>query len=120
MAGALRANQKVKAFLTFLFTAVLLTMLWVTIRAGSQINLWDAWDDYAANPWAVATLYDAYFGFLAFYCWVVWRERRTWARVLWFVLIACLGNIAMSVFVLVELRRLRPDEPAGALFSRRP
>jgi hypothetical protein len=83
------------------------------------MSLWEAWPGYAANPWAVATLWDAYFGFLTFYVWVVYKERKIWARILWFLLIMGLGNIAMSLYVLIQLMRLRTDEPAETILWRR-
>jgi len=81
-------------------------------------SLWQAWPTYAANPWAVATLWDACFGFLTFYVWVVYKERKIWARILWFVLIMGLGNIAMSLYVLIQLMRLGRDEPAETVLWR--
>jgi hypothetical protein len=108
-----------KLALKLLFAGIFVYMTAVTIRAGMAISLWDAWADYAANPWAVATLYDAYFGFLTFYVWVWFKERRVWLRVLWFVLIMCLGNIAMSMYVLIQLHRLKADEPAEAVLWTR-
>lgn len=56
------------------------------------MSLWEAWPRFAANPWAMATLYDAYFGFLTFYAWVVYKERSFVARTLWFLLIMYLGT----------------------------
>ena len=70
------------------------------------------------NPWAVATLYDAYFGFITFFVWVAYKETRMWARILWLVLILALGNIAMSLYVLIQLFRLKPEEPAEAMLRR--
>ena len=46
------------------------------------------------------------------YVWVFYKERSGAMRILWFVLIMGLGNIAMSVYVLIQLFLLRPDEPA--------
>jgi hypothetical protein len=101
--------------LKLLFAGILVSMCAVTIRAGMAISLWDAWADYAANPWAVATLYDAYFGFLTFYVWVVFKERSLWGRLVWLVLIAGLGNIAMSLYVLIQLHRLPGEAPVEAV-----
>jgi hypothetical protein len=108
-----------KLFLKLLFGAIFVWMTVLTIRTSLAVSLWDAWPSYAANPWAVATLYDAYFGFLTFYVWLAYKERPLWSRVLWFVLIMGLGNIAMSLYVLIQLTRLRPDEPAEAVLWRR-
>jgi len=110
----------VKLFLKLLFGSIFLFMVVMTIRTGLTVSLSAAWPIYAANPWAMATLYDAYFGFVTFYAWVFYKERQVWTRILWFVLIMGLGNIAMSLYVLIQLFRLRPEEPAAAILRRRP
>lgn len=74
---------------------------------------------WAASPWAVATLFDAYFGFVTFFVWVCFKERTLAAKLLWFVLIMGLGNIAMSGYVLMQLFKLRSDEPLSNLLVRR-
>ncbi len=107
-----------KSILKLLFAAIFLGMTVATIRTSMAVSLWDAWDGYAANPWAVATLYDAYCGFLTFYVWVVYKERAWAARIIWFVLIMALGNIAMSAYVLIQLFRLRPEESAERVLWR--
>ena len=108
-----------KLFLKLLFGGIFLWMTVMTIRTSLAVSLWEAWPGYAANPWAVATLWDAYFGFLTFYVWVVYKEREIRARILWFVLIMGLGNIAMSLYVFIQLMRLRGDEPAETILWRR-
>ena len=109
-----------KLFLKVLFGAIFVWMLVLTIRTSFAVSLWDAWPGYAANPWAIATLYDAYFGFLTFYVWVAYKERMMWSRIVWFVLIMGLGSIAMSLYMLIQLMRLGSDEPAEAILWRRP
>ncbi len=107
-----------KTALKVLFGGIFLWMTVITIRTSLAVSLWDAWDSYAANPWAVATLYDAYFGFITFFIWVAYKESTLWSRLLWLVLILGLGNIAMSLSVLIKLFRLKPHEPAEALLRR--
>ena len=107
-----------KLFLKLLFGGIFLWMTVMTIRTSLAMSLWEAWPTYAANPWAVATLWDAYFGFVTFYVWVVYKERKTWSRILWFLLIMGLGNIAMSLYVLIQLMRLGGDEPAETILWR--
>ncbi len=70
------------------------------------------------EPLGMATLHDAYFGFVPFYAWVFYNEQRVLMRILWFLLIMGLGNIAMSFYVLIQLFRLGPDEPAAAMLRR--
>ncbi|MGA2170990.1 MAG: DUF1475 family protein [Terracidiphilus sp.] len=108
-----------KSLLKLLFGGIFVFMVVMTIRTGLAVSLRTAWPSYAANPWAIATLYDAYFGFVTFYAWVFYKERRVWTRILWFLLIMGLGNIAMSFYVLIQLFRLRPEEPAAAVLRRR-
>lgn len=108
-----------KLFLKLLFGGIFVFMVVMTIRTGLAVSLSAAWPNYAANPWAVATLYDAYFGFVTFYTWVCYKERSIWARALWFLLIMGLGNIAMSFYMLIQLFRLRPEESATAILRRR-
>jgi hypothetical protein len=109
-----------KSLLKLLFGAIFVWMTVVTIRTGLSVSLWAAWPGYAANPWAIATLYDAYSGFVTFYAWVFYKERTLWARVLWFLLIMGLGNIATSLYVLIQLFRLRPDDRAELILWRQP
>src|SRR5690348_3067559 len=77
---------EMKLFLKILFGAIFLVMVWVNVEASRQMNLLASFPLFGANPWAVATLYDAYCGFLTFYVWVAYKEQTLWARGLWFVL----------------------------------
>lgn len=108
-----------KLFLKLLFGAIFLWMTVATIRTSMMVSLWAAMPGYAANPWAMATLYDAYCGFITFFVWVAYKERRLRSCILWFLLIMGLGNIAMSVYVLIQLFRLGPGEPAEKILWRR-
>ena len=108
-----------KIFLKILFGAIFVWMIVMTVRTSMEVSLWAAWGSFSDNPWAVATLWDAYFGFLTFFVWVCWKETGTVARAVWFVLIMSLGNIAMSFYVLLQLMRLRDEEPAQAVLWRR-
>jgi len=107
-----------KSFLKLLFGAIFAFMVVMTIRTGLSVSLSAAWPSYVANPWAVATLYDAYFGFITFYAWVFYKERNFWTRISWFLLVMGLGNIAMSFYVLIQLFRLKSDQPAAAILRR--
>lgn len=108
-----------RIFLKLLFGSILVWMVVATVRTSMEISLWDAWRNFSANPWAVATLYDAYAGFVTFFVWVVYKERAAGGRILWFVLIMCLGNIAVSAYVLRELFRLPESEKVESILWRR-
>ena len=52
-----------RTVVTSIAASILIVMIVVTVWASRAIGLWDAWPDFRANPWAVATLLDAYSGF---------------------------------------------------------
>ncbi len=105
--------------LILLFGAIFVGMIAVNVWAGLQINLFDAWPDYKQNPWAIATLVDAYAGFVTFYVWLAWRERSQLSRILWFILVMGLGNISMAFYVLLQLFRLKAGDSPARLFERK-
>lgn len=104
--------------LTFVFSAVLAAMLAVTGWASSRVAIWNAGPSLK-DPWMIATLFDAYCGFITFFAWVCWKETRAGARAVWFVFVMTLGNIAMAVYVLRELTRLGPYDGMSELLVRR-
>jgi hypothetical protein len=106
--------------LLVLFGGILAAMLVVTVTASLHQPLWE-WGGLTAEPdrwWTYATLADAYFGFLTFYAWVFYKETRAAARAGWFVAIMLLGNIAMAVYVLLQLAKLPAGAPLSQLLRR--
>lgn len=109
-----------KYALAALFIAIIAAMLWATVRASLDRSVVDASVDLIRDPWFVATLFDAYFGFLTFFVWVAYKERTAGARALWFVLLMLLGNFAMAAYVLRELKRLPAGAPLSSILMRSP
>ena len=108
-----------KRILQVFFALVLATMTWVTVRASLHENVLSATGPLLANPWGLATLFDAYFAFLTFYLWLVYKEQRWWPRLYWLLLLLTLGNFAMAFYMLRELARLTTHEPISTLWTRR-
>ena len=92
-------------FLRVFFAIVLVSMLCVTSWASRQCALWDIPGSVGGHPWFIATLFDTYWAFLTFYCWVAYKERSWIARIGWLLGILLLGNIAMAVYMLILLFR---------------
>jgi hypothetical protein len=90
-------------FLRMLFAVVLASMLWVTSWASFQCPLFAVPREVYTHPWFIATLFDAYWGFITFSVWVCYKQSSWVARVAWFCAIMLLGNIAMSAYCLREL-----------------
>lgn len=101
-----------------LFGSIFVFMVGMTTIVSLKSNLFEVLPAMLSHPWTVATLWDAYLGFLTFYVWVAYKESRAWARVLWFVLIIGLGNIAISLYMLLQLFRLPEEAPMEALLLR--
>lgn len=106
-------------FLRGLFIVVLLSMLAVTSWASLHTPLFAIPRDVFQHPWFIATLVDAYWAFVAVYVWVAWKEQSLGARLLWFVTLIALGNIAIAVYFLRELFRVPADGSLDPVFSRR-
>ncbi len=96
-------------FLRYFFVVVLVSMLAVTGWASSQVALWKIPGEVGGHPWFIATLFDTYWAFFTFYLWLAYKERTLLSRVLWFIAVVLLGNIAMAVYMLIQLYRLPPD-----------
>ncbi len=94
-------------------------MLAATIVASFDRGVFVAGRELMADPWFRATLCDAYFGFLTFFVWVAYKERTVAGRVAWFVAIMALGNIAMSIYVLIHAVRMGPEDTLESLLLRR-
>lgn len=105
--------------LALLFAAIFVFMIAATIVTSLEQSIFVGGPLLLDNPWGVMTLWDAYFGFLTFYVWVAYKERTWLARVLWFVAIMALGNIAMSFYMLLAILRLPKDARIEDLLLRR-
>jgi hypothetical protein len=106
-------------FLRCLFIVVIASMLAVTSWASLHTPLFSIPRAVLGHPWFLATLLDAYWAFLTFYVWVAWKEQSLPARLLWFVAIIALGNIAMAAYVLRELFAVPAGGSLDAVVTRR-
>jgi hypothetical protein len=108
-----------RVFLLFFFATIFVAMVAVTVYASLDRSILKVGPELTSDPWFQATLADAYFGFLTFYAWAAYREHGLFSRVLWFVLIMTLGNIAISAYMIIRLWVWQPTEGSEALLLRR-
>ena len=117
--------------------AVLVAMTWVTWHASTAptitslppyaalagkeaVDVIKGFAIVCAEPWGLATMFDAYLGFLAFFLYVAWRERGALDRAGWFAAIMLLGNFAIAAYLLLALRASPGEADIGkALFTRK-
>jgi len=110
-----------KSLLKLLFSCILLSLAVYTGWASTRQSMlqWTGLTSGADRYWTIATMLDAYFGFLTFYVWVFYKEQRWVPRIGWFIAIMLLGNMAMSAYVLLQLMRLKAGQPAAAILAAR-
>ncbi|MEM0950719.1 MAG: DUF1475 family protein [Cyanobacteria bacterium P01_H01_bin.74] len=102
--------------LKVLFGLILLVMVVTVTWATLNESILKIPATVTSDPWFIATLADAYCGFLTFYAWLFYRETAAISRLIWFILIMGLGNIAMAIYVLLIVLRLPPNaSPADVL-----
>jgi hypothetical protein len=104
--------------LRVVFAFVLIAMLGVTAWASNIVALWNTPSAVLGHPWFIATLFDTYFAFLTFWFWVAYKEKTVVARIAWLIAIFLLGNIAMAVYMLIQLFRLPADAKLERLLLR--
>jgi hypothetical protein len=110
-----------KTALKILFSCIFLALFLYTGWASTKQPLlqWGGLSSGVDRYWTIATLMDAYFGFVTFYVWVLFKERRWLPRGAWFAAIMLLGNMAMSAYILLQLVRLRPGQTASSILTAR-
>ena len=105
--------------LKIIFASIFGFMIYATTQASLQLNLFSHLPTLIQDPWAVMTLYDAYFAFFFFYLWVHYKETNWFMRIFMFIMIVCLGTIAMSLYMLIRIFQLKDGEGIEALLLRR-
>jgi hypothetical protein len=98
---------------------VFVAMVAITAWASMESNVAVGFARVAADRWGLATLFDAYFGFVWFWLWILWKEPRWSSRLLWLLLLFALGNLAIAAFVATQAWKWNEADGFGALLSRR-
>ena len=114
------------------FVLVLIAMTWVSWYAcvtpsisslpeyaGKGLNVIGGYVTVCSEPWGLATMFDAYFGFLAFWLYVAWREQTVTSRLSWFVALMLLGNFAIAAYALLCLFKAKGETDLGKVFFTR-
>ncbi len=107
-------------FLKVLFSGVLVFMCYQVINTSLQSNLFEQWDFLAGIPWMRATLWDFYANVLVIFTWLCYKEKSLALKILWLVLLVCLGSIATCLYVLIQLFKLKKEEGLKELFTKQP
>jgi len=101
--------------LGFVYATLLATLAALCAWAEAGQGVTAALVEMAATRWGLTTLVDLYTAFFSVWLWIAWRERSLAARLVWGLLIAGLGSMAIAAYVVLALRRLPPGSPASSL-----
>jgi hypothetical protein len=107
-------------FLRIFFGVVLASMLAVTTWASLQLSVFAIPRAIGAQPWFIATLFDAYWAFFTFYLWLAYKEAAWISCILWLVAVVLLGNIATSIYCLIQLFRVSSTAAVKSVLIRHP
>ena len=97
--------------LRVLFFLVFIYMTYTVISTSIESNLFAEWSKLGAIPWMTATLKDFYAIMLIIVLWMFYKEKTWPLRIVWLVLFVCLGSIATSAYVLIQLFRVSAEDP---------
>jgi len=107
-----------KTILTILFSGIFLSLLYQTIVASLDQDVITVGAEIWAMPWGRATLMDAYFGFITFFIWLMYKENSAIKSTICFLFLMIFGNFFMSAYMLIQLRKLKTSEPWHMIFLR--
>ena len=91
-------------------------MCYQIISTSLQSNLFEEWDSLANIPWMQATLWDFYANVLVIFIWVAYKEKSIVSKIIWLVLLVCLGSIASCLYILIQLFKLKKEDTLKDLF----
>jgi len=111
------AKSGLKILFGFIFMSLLAWTSYASTKQG--VMAWGGLTTLPDKYWTIATLMDAYYGFITFFVWVCFKEPRWLPRLAWFVAIMLFGNMAMSLYVLLQLMRLSPEQNAADILVAR-
>lgn len=105
--------------LKFIFSVILVWISYQVIMTSLESNLFKEWDFLGSIPWMRATLWDFYANLFVIYLWVLYKERSVAVKILWLVLLSCLGSIATCIYMLIQLFKLKEGEGIGELVNKK-
>jgi hypothetical protein len=102
----------IRLLLAGIFILMIAVTSWATAQESVVAGFWHLIE----YRWNLATLADAYCGFLTFFLLVMYRERGFFKRAGLLILILLFGNIAMSAYLLYALWKIGPNAQLPDLF----
>ena len=105
-------------FLRTLFIVLFIYMVYTVVHTSLQSNLFDEWSNLAQIPWLTATLKDFYVNTIVISVWVIYKENNPGKSFGWIIAFVLLGSIATTLYLIIKLFRMDPNDSLDKLFRR--
>ncbi len=87
----------------------LIAMILVLLNGFINGSFTEDGSELLANPWGIVSLVDLYVGFILFSLWIIFREEKLLATIIWVVLMMVFGFLTASLYIIITLRRSQGD-----------
>ena len=101
-----------------LFITLFVYITGTIIVTSLESNLFSEWNFLSSIPWMKATLVDFYINIIVIFAWVAFKENNSVKSLIWLVFFVLLGAAATTIYVLVQLFKLKKNEPVQNAFLR--
>lgn len=112
-------GEQTKNVLRFLFGSMAAFMVYLVVRTSLKSDMFNLPTAVLHEPWFQTTLVDFYFLVTILSVWVIYKERNFIQAILWIIAFICLGSIAASLYVFVQLITLKKGEGVEQLLLRK-
>jgi membrane-bound acyltransferase YfiQ involved in biofilm formation len=112
-------NKQLKNILRALFGSMAAFMVYLVATTSMKSDLFHLPADVISEPWFQTTLVDFYFLVTILSVWVIYKERNIVTAILWIISFICLGSIAASFYVFVQLMKLKEGDDFENILLRK-
>ena len=105
--------------LKILFLGMSLCMTYLAIATSIKSDMFHLSPIVLNEPWFQVTLIDFYFNIVIISAWMIYKEAQWLKVVLWLVAFICLGSIATSGYVFLQILKWNNNEGVEAILLRR-
>ena len=105
--------------LKVVFISISVFMTYLAIHTSLRSDMFHLPQAVLNEPWFWATLVDFYFNIIIISACMIYKENQWLRSLLWVIAFICLGSIATSFYVFLQLMQLKKGEGLQAVLLRR-
>ena len=112
-------NQKTFFGLKLLMAGMSFGMIILVILTSIKSDMFHLSPIVLNEPWFQTTLVDFYFNITIISAWMIYKEANVLRSILWVLAFVCLGSIATSFYVFLQLVTLKQGQGIQEVLLRR-